>query len=123
MAENVPHTESDGLDKLVDFIEDLTPTCPPAFRSDHNKIDFLRRAVPPFPWAKQPIKQIASAQYKFDDFVLALREAINLDIQLKEAALVTRSMHTADSDTFYQKNGRHRGSVQKYDRPIARTFA
>ena len=64
-----------------------------------------------------------SARYKFNDFFLALREATNLDIQLEEAALVTRPMHTADSDMLYQNYGLHSGSVQKRDRPIARTFA
>ena len=123
MAENDLHTESDGIDKLVDLIEEQTPTCPRAFRSDDKKVDFLRRAVIACPWAEQPITQIVLARYKFNDFVLALREATNLDIQPKEAALVTRRMHTADGDTSYEKYGRHPGLVQKHDRPIARTFA
>ena len=57
MEENDLHT-----DKLVDLIEELTPSCPPAFQSDHNKIDFLRRAALPFLLAKQPIKQIVFAR-------------------------------------------------------------
>ena len=102
MAENDLHTESDGLDKLVDLIEELIPACPLAFRSDDNKIDFHRRAVLPLPWAEQLIKQIVFARYKFRDFFLALREAINPHIQRMDVALVTRPMLKADRDTFYQ---------------------
>ena len=38
-------SESEGLNKMVEYIERLAPQCPPGFHSDENKIRFLRSAV------------------------------------------------------------------------------
>ena len=62
-------TYSDGLTKLFEHFELLTPQCPPGFRSDQNKIRFLRKAVLSCEWAFAPIRNIDSHRYKCHSFV------------------------------------------------------
>ncbi len=65
MATRSLTTESEGLTKLVEHIEQLVPQCPSGFRSDENKTRFLRKAVLGFDWALAPIRNIVSHRYKF----------------------------------------------------------
>lgn len=73
-----------GLSRLIETVEHLTPQCTPAFRSERNKIRFLRSAVLLQPWAKPAISQITVANYDFHQFATALHEGLTLAIETKE---------------------------------------
>ncbi len=47
--------ESVGLKRLVDYINDLSPQCPKDFRSEPQKVRYLRKAVFALEWARQPL--------------------------------------------------------------------
>ena len=74
MSEEDVSSPSKGLTQIIDIIERLTPQCQPQFRSDANKITYLRKAVMGFSWAMTPIGNIITAKYTFNGFVTALRE-------------------------------------------------
>lgn len=66
-----------GLSKLVDHINELSPQCPPHFRSDAHKIDILRKAVAEYQsWSCTPIQSIISLNTYYNGFVTSLHEAI-----------------------------------------------
>ncbi len=91
-------TESEGLTKLVEHIERLVPQCPPGFRSNENKIRFLRKAVLGFDWALVPIRNIVSHRYKFNAFVTALHESLQLATELKGANATAFQTRVAEPD-------------------------
>ena len=132
MAEHNIANVSQGLTKLINLIEELTPQCQPQFRSDAHKVSFLRKAILGYAWAKGPISNIITSRYTFNAFVTALRESIQLENEISLASN-TSTFHTLATDTHYQQYGRHPKSVRKYDtphrngrnvsgRPPARTF-
>ncbi len=50
---------SEGLTKLVNYIERLAPQCPQGFREDSPKTRYLRKAVIKFSWARAPVSYIS----------------------------------------------------------------
>ncbi len=56
---------AEGLTKLVDYIERLTPQCPQGFQEDSHKARYLRSAVINFSWARAPVSNIVSNRYTF----------------------------------------------------------
>ena len=126
MHENNLTDVSEGLSKLVEQIDDLSPQCRPSFRSDANKIEFLRKAVAEFEdWSRLPIQNIMFRQFSFNGFVTALHEAIQ---NLKELHLLTgkridglqllspNTGHSDIQDTFVQQYGRNPRYVGERDR-------
>ena len=111
-------THSDGLTKLVEHHELLTPQCPPGFRSDENKIRFLRKAFLSCEWALAPIRNIVSHRYKFHSFVTALHESLELTNELKDVhspAYPTRIAEMDEeqaADVFFQRYGRNTRDVR-----------
>ena len=92
---------SDGLTKLVQQIDELTPQTHPDFRSDAHKISYLRKAVAEFQsWSRNPIQSIIANNHTFNSFVTALHEAIVLQ---KELELITNEMtgHTSTTGSSY----------------------
>ena len=73
MAANSLNTESEGLNKMVEYIERLEPKFPPGSRSNENKMSFPRSAVLSYEWALVPILDIVTHSYKFNAFVTALQ--------------------------------------------------
>lgn len=68
---------AEGLTKIVEHIHELSPQCPPDFRSDVYKIDYLRKAFTEFQeWSRIPIQNITSQGYSFNAFVIALHESV-----------------------------------------------
>lgn len=68
---------SEGLTKLAENINELSPQCPPDFRFDAHKIDYLRKAVTEFQdWSRIPIQNINSQSYSFNTFVTTLHESV-----------------------------------------------
>ena len=84
MAEKEISSHSDGLTKIISLIERLTPQCQPQFRSDSNKINYLRKAVLGFKWAMTPVGNIVTARYSFNGFVTALREHLQLEAEVSQ---------------------------------------
>ena len=120
MAANSLSTESEGLNKMVEYIERLAPQCPPGFRSNENKIRFLRSAVLGYEWALAPIRNIVTHRYKFNAFVTALHESLQLSNELKSARSPEFASRFTNMDeeeaamVFFQRYGRHPRDVSKY---------
>ena len=83
MSEKEIASASEGLTKVVDHIEKLSPECPPSFPQDAHKIRFLRNAVKPFPWSRTPISNIVTLKYNFNQLVTALRESLEFESELR----------------------------------------
>ena len=69
---------SEGLTKIFNLIEDLTPQCQSQFRSDSENIVFLRKAILGYEWAKGPISNVIYSRFTLNAFVTALRESMQL---------------------------------------------
>ena len=118
MTEHEITDVSDGLTKIVNLIENLTPQCQPQFRSDSNKIVYLRKAVLGHEWAKGPISNIISSRYSFNGFVTALRESIQLQNELSLVTTTPDATHISSlEDTHYQQYGRLPKFVRKHNGP------
>ncbi len=73
----------EGLTKLVEEIQNLTPQCQEEFRTDAHKIKTLRKAVAECSsWSKTPIQSISTQRYTFNDFVTALHESLQTELEL-----------------------------------------
>lgn len=118
MSEKSLASHSEGLAKLVEDIEQLTTQCPQGFRSDANKIRFLRKAVLHCEWALAPIRNIVSHRYEFHSFVTALHESLQLSNELKNARSDSYGTHVIDDmdtdETHYQRYGRNPRDVLKH---------
>ena len=71
-----------GLKRLVDSVNGLAPQLFHGFGDGKHKIRYLRRAVMSFDWARNPLSQITTSQYSFDQFVKALNKAIQLQAEI-----------------------------------------
>ena len=120
MAEHDISSHSEGLTKLVDVIERLTPQCQPQFRSDANKINYLRKAVLGFNWSMTPIGNIITAKYTFNGFVTALREHLQLESEVSLANPLGGSRRVPPESTFHQQYGRNPKFVRKHGPPGSR---
>ena len=114
MVEKGISDEGVGLSKLVERINVLTPQCPPNFRSESNKIRYLRSAVLDRDWAQTPVSNITTAQYSFNSLVTALREQLQLQAEKK-----SRNPQVA---TLYQRYGRAppKKNTHRHKNPIGR---
>ena len=122
MAEQGLTSPSEGLTKLVDLIERLTPQCQPQFRSDANKINYLRKAVLGFNWSMVPIGNIITAKYSFNGFVTALREHLQLENEVNVANPSFNGSRLNPVDgTFHSQYGRNPKHVRKYAPPVSRS--
>ena len=79
MDENSISSTSVGLTKLIDRLHPMTPQCPPNFRDDAHKLNYLRSAVKGLPWAKNSISNITTHKYDFNRFVTSLRESLLIE--------------------------------------------
>ena len=98
--------DSEALNWLVKFINKLTPQCPEGFKSEENKIQYLRDAVVARDWASLPISQVTSSKYAFNYFVSTLRKALQFSDE--------RKLHEISSKTHFQQYGREPKSVKKF---------
>lgn len=89
-----------GLDHLITKINTLTPQCPREFRSNKNKVRFLRSAVIKQRWADQAVGQITTAKLNYNQFVTALREQLQLHLERSSQDPET------PTSTLYQQYGR-----------------
>eukprot|EP00171_Calliarthron_tuberculosum_P004009 IDg4009t1 len=127
MAEKEISSLSDGLNKMVEHIECLTPQCPLGFRGDSNKVKFLRSAVLKFPWARVPISNVVSQGYKFNAFVTALHESLQLDDEIGDSHRASTSIRVAESfdaddDVYFQRYGRNPKYVRRFVPGSSRTL-
>lgn len=116
---------SEGLTKLVDLIKELSPQCPPAFRDDAHKIDYLTKAVTASEficWSDAPIKSVVTLGLSFNGFVTALHESLQrkrqIDMPTKESDKCRVSMLTCfvsdneDIETNQKRYGRDPRQLQ-----------
>lgn len=113
VAANNITADSAGLTAIVNEINHLVPQCPPEFRSQSNKMRFLRTAVRDVHWAYQPVSQLTTQKCTFNAFVTALRESLHLQTEIKSHRQVERS-HVLD--TFHGHYGRNPKDVRKHAR-------
>ena len=73
---------SQGLDKLVNYINALAPELPQGFGEDANKTRYLRRAVMQFPCAQNPIDELTMSRYTSVEFNTAFNESLQLKEEL-----------------------------------------
>ena len=107
--------ESDALNWLVKRINRLSPQCPEGFRSEENKIQFLRDPVIGREWASQAISQITTSKYSFNGFVSALREGLQYTEELHRHKQVSPPPLSKDlGPLLYQQYGRSPPSVSKF---------
>ena len=113
-----PTTHSNGLTKLVEHLEQLTPQCSPGFRSDEDKIRFLVKSVLSFEWSLNHIRNIVSHCYKFHLFVTDLHESLQPTKELKGArppvcpTCIAEMDEEQAADVFFQRYGRNPRHVQ-----------
>eukprot|EP00171_Calliarthron_tuberculosum_P023610 IDg23610t1 len=105
--------------QMVEKIHRLTPQCPAGFRADENKLRFLRSAVISHDWALAPIRNIVTHRYKFNAFVTALHESLQLNVELKNRSSPSSTLLVEDHDdefygTHFQQYGRNPHDVRKY---------
>lgn len=115
MSDHELPSSTDGLTKVVSMIEEMSPQCPPHFRSEPHKIGYLRNAVLGYSWSKTPISNIVTAQYSFNRFITSLREHMKLEEEIQNVSWRPTSItHAFSEDIFVQQYGRNPKYVQKY---------
>ncbi len=120
--------ESSGLKQLVDHINNLFPQCPSDFRSEPEKLRYLRNAVVDVEWAHQPVSQCTSAEYTFNRLATALREALQLHLEKQRRSgrplgthIVEDHSDPAMGNTLYGEYGRHPRHVKPLPSSAPRT--
>ncbi len=68
------------------------PTVSSEFRSEPQKLRFLRNAVVGVEWADQAVSQCTTAEYTFSKFATSLREALQLHWRSCAALVVRREL-------------------------------
>ena len=107
--------DSESLNWLVMRINRLTPQFPEGFRSEENKMQFLRDAVIGREWASQAISQITTSKYSFSGFVSALREVLQYSEELRRHKRVSSPSFGKDfGPLLYQQYGQPPRSVSKF---------
>ena len=122
MDENDISSTSVGLTELIDRLHQMTPQCPPNFRYDAHKLNYLRSAVKGLSWAKNSVTNITSHKYDFKRFVTSLQESLQIEEAFSTASgdqptHHTESMLNPDQQVLYQRNGRDPRGLKKHYNP------
>ena len=72
-----------GLSSLATYIANRAPQCPPAFRSNSNKVDFLKQAVLDQPWAREILVRINPGT-QFQALYTELANALQLHEEIQQ---------------------------------------
>lgn len=75
-----------GLKEIAEHINNLTPQCPPSFRTETHEIKFIPNVVLVQPCAENAVGNIKPSKYNFKATVTALREQLQLEIEKKSPA-------------------------------------
>ena len=67
---------------IVEYLNNITPQLVEGFHTESNKIRYLRNAVLGKKCVATPLKNISTAQYTFDQLVMALNESIPLEKEI-----------------------------------------
>eukprot|EP00170_Pyropia_yezoensis_P001558 contig_6780_g1562 len=65
----------------------LSPLVPQAYRSDANKLDFLRSAVLGYPWANSSLRKLNAGNITFQQLYTDLQSSLQLHEEASEAAV------------------------------------
>ena len=122
MDENDISSTSVGQTKLIDRLHQMTPQCPPNFRDDAHKLNYLRSAVKGPPWAKNSVSNITTHKYEFNRFVTSLRERLQIEEEFSTASgdhptHHTEAMLTPDQQVLYQRYVRDPRDLKKHYNP------
>ena len=72
-----------GLSALATYIANRTPQCPPCFRTEANKVDFLKQAVLDQSWAKEILVRINPGT-QFQSLYTELANALQLHQEVQQ---------------------------------------
>lgn len=72
-----------GLSSLANYIANRTPQCPPCFRTESNKVDFLKQAFLDQPWARAILVRI-NPSTQFQHLYTELANALQLNQEMLE---------------------------------------
>ena len=72
-----------GLSSLAAYIANRVPQCPPCFRSESNKVDFLKQAVLDQPWAREILVRIKPST-EFQPLYTELANALQLNQEVEQ---------------------------------------
>ena len=91
-----------GLSSLATYIANRTPQCPPCFRSESHKVDFLKQAVLEQPWAREVLIRI-KANTQFQPLYTELANALQLHQEVLQKSGKTTSHSRNGSTSDIQK--------------------
>ena len=64
--------EKEGLERIVEYLNNITPLLVEGFHTESNKIRYLRNAVLGKKWATTKLKNISIIQYTLDQLVMTI---------------------------------------------------
>ena len=106
----------DGLGALATYITNRVPQCPPSFRSEQNKVDFLRQSVIGHDWARNVLCRINS-DIKFQQLYLELATALQVH---EESNLKQSNIHHEIRDSSNSKKPFILFTQPKYARKLTK---
>jgi len=119
MAEKGITSEQAALTDMISTIDSMVPQCPPAFRSDANKISFLRQALIKQPWATHAITKVDAGDVTWRQFTTDLHAALSLRREVHPVSDTHSHFTESDIDReariFMTKYGRDPRYTRKYD--------
>jgi len=119
MAEKELTSEQAALTDMITTIDSMVPQCPPAFRSDANKISFLRQAIIKQPWATHAVTKVDAGDVTWRQFTTDLHAALSLRREIDPGSDIRPHYTEADIDrearVFITKYGRDPRYTRKYD--------
>lgn len=83
LMENEISDEVSSLTKLMKRISILSTKCTPGFRSEANKILFIRSVMIDNTWAERAVRRITTVNLYYNGLVIALSEQLQLDEEKK----------------------------------------
>jgi len=119
MAEKGLTSEQAALTDMISTIDSMVPQCPPAFRSDANKISFLRQAIIKQPWATHAVTKVDAGDVTWRQFTTDLHAALSLRREIDPGSDIRTHVTEADIDrkarVFMTKYGRDPRYTRKHD--------
>ncbi len=122
MSENSIPTKKRALNEIVTLIDNLVLQYQRVFRSDENKITFLRKAINE-PWSAHPTIKVDAGAVKWRTFTTDMHAALSLSHEVSEQSSIATNYAANDLleslETFMARYGRSPkyGQGKSYEKP------